>query len=79
MPYVTSWERMSRAEGLEQGLEQGREEGREEGKRQAIRQVLAVRFDSVPSHLDERITNAGKDELDELLLRAAMAGSVEEL
>jgi hypothetical protein len=59
MPYVTSSERMSKAEGLEQG--------RKEGKRQAIRQVLGARFGGVPASLDE------------LLLRAAVAGSVEEL
>ncbi len=31
MSYVTSFERLSREEGLQQGLQQGREEGREEG------------------------------------------------
>ncbi len=31
MSYVTSFERISREEGLQQGLQQGREEGRHEG------------------------------------------------
>jgi hypothetical protein len=40
MPYVTSFERLAR----EEGLEEGREEGREEGLREGIRIALAVKF-----------------------------------
>jgi hypothetical protein len=88
MPYVTSFERLSRAEGLEEGLERGLERGMEEGlerglelgrmeeKRAAVRRLVAARFGTMPEALSARIEAADGPTLDDLLLRAATAHSV---
>ncbi len=62
MPYLTSWERTARQEGIEEGRQEGLEAGRQEGievGRQAVvdllRQTLEVRFGAVPPELLERI------------------------
>ena len=39
--YVTSWERMGEAKGLEQGIEQGLEQGREQGQIRSLRTTIA--------------------------------------
>ena len=36
MPYVTSFERLAKEEGLEEGLRKGREEGKQEGRQEGI-------------------------------------------
>lgn len=83
MPYVTSFERLSRAEGLEEGLERGLEEGLErgrmEGKRAAMQPQVAVRFGSVPEALSARIEAADDATLDDLLLRTATTQSVSDI
>ena len=40
MPYIPSYERLARKEGLEEGLERGREEGVLAGKIQVLQQIL---------------------------------------
>ena len=37
-PYITSWERMGREEGLKIGLEQGLSQGRQEGRQEGLSQ-----------------------------------------
>jgi hypothetical protein len=71
MPYMTSFERISRAEG--------REEGREEGMREAVRRLASMRFGEVPEALETRIETADQAALDDLLLRTATAQSVAEI
>lgn len=71
MPYITSIERIGRAEG--------HEEGREEGKRGATRAVIAARFGAVPEALSARIAAASESELDDLLVRAAVAPALDDL
>ncbi|MGH2346358.1 MAG: Rpn family recombination-promoting nuclease/putative transposase [Chloroflexota bacterium] len=83
MPYVTSFERLSRAEGVEEGLERGMEEGLErgrlEGKREAVRGLVEARFGTVPENLATRIETADAAALDALLLQVATAPSVAEI
>lgn len=71
MPYITSIERLGRAEG--------REEGREEGKRSAVRAVIAARFGAVPDQLSARIDAAAESELDALFVSAAVVPELEDL
>jgi flagellar biosynthesis/type III secretory pathway protein FliH len=79
MPYMTSFERISRAEGREEGRKEGREEGREEGKRDALRRLIGVRFGEMPKALEARIDAADQSILDDLLVRVATAQSVAEI
>ena len=75
MPYVTSFERLSRAEGLEEGLERGRMEE----KRAVVRRLVDARFGTTPEALSARIEVADGATLDDLLLRAATAQSVADI
>ncbi len=51
MPYLTSWERTARLEGIEAGRQEGREEGRLAGMADLVRQTLEIRFGAVPPQL----------------------------
>lgn len=75
MPYITSVERM----GLKRGLERGREEGREEGTREALRRVIRARFRSVPATLEQRIASADQATLDQLIERAVVVSTADDL
>ena len=88
--YVTSIERISREEGLEQGLEQGREEGleqgreegleqgRDEGVRASILRVLKVRWGSPAPEVEARLGEIhGSERLSQLLEGVVGAESFE--
>jgi hypothetical protein len=83
MPYITSFERLSRAEGVEEGLERGLEEGLERGrmeeKRAAVHRLVDARFGTMSEALSAQIEAADGATLDDLLLRAATAQSVAEI
>ncbi|HXT35813.1 MAG TPA: hypothetical protein VN837_09575 [Chloroflexota bacterium] len=83
MPYITSIERIGRAEGREEGLERGREEGmergREEGHRDLVRRAVLRRFGGIPPNLEARIAGADSEELTALFDQALVAGSLEEI
>jgi flagellar biosynthesis/type III secretory pathway protein FliH len=76
---------LGRHQGIEQGRHQGIEQGRELGielgrhqgialgQREAVRTVVRARFGAIPASLETRITNAGEEDLAELLARAAIA------
>ncbi|MFM7099864.1 MAG: transposase, partial [Verrucomicrobiota bacterium] len=70
MPYVTSYEQLSREEGLQQGLLQGREQGRQDGETQTLREtildLLEIRFGAV----SEDVRQAVMTETDPARLRA---------
>ncbi len=71
MPYVTSVERLAKAEGLEQGIERGR--------RESIVLVLTARFGSVPESVRQRLQVLQSEAtVAELLAKAATAGSLGE-
>jgi len=71
MPYVTSVERI--------GLARGREEGREEGLREALRRIVRARYGVVPEALEIRIAAADREALDELIDRASVVQTVDDL
>jgi len=83
MAYVTSVERVGHQRGLVAGREEGLIVGREEGLtvgRETLRRVLQGRFGAIPPLLDERIAALDAlDALNALLLKAAMAASLEEV
>jgi len=60
MPYISTYDRLVRAEGLEEGLLLGRQEGRQEGRLTVLRETIAeallerfgVAFESVRPRLE---------------------------
>lgn len=72
MRYVTSNERLAKAEGVEegilqglrQGIQQGREHGRVEGKAQVLLRLLSQRFGPSPDWLKRKIEAASEQELE---------------
>jgi hypothetical protein len=75
MAYVTSWELISREEGLAQGLA----EGKAEGQRHILRRMVQRRFGAVPDALEQRISAADQEALDALADRLLSAMAVEDL
>ncbi|MEW6496664.1 MAG: transposase [Cyanobacteriota bacterium] len=78
MPYILSFERRAlraRDEGIQLGIETGiLQKGRE-----AVLEVLRIRFEEVPSSLEEAINQIEDDSVLKTLLRQAITiGSVEE-
>jgi hypothetical protein len=41
MPYISTYDRLVRAEGLEEGLLLGREEGRQQGRQEMLRETIS--------------------------------------
>ena len=59
MPYITSVERLAKAEGLEEGLEKGRKEGlakgREQGSNTLLLRMLTRRCGQLPGDVEQAI------------------------
>ncbi len=71
MAFVTSIERMGREDERAAGLIAGRE---------TLRRIMEGRFGAVPASLEERITKIDTlDDLNALLVKAAVAPSLEEI
>jgi hypothetical protein len=69
MPYVTSFERLARKEGISQGIAEGiLQKGRED-----VIEVLDVRFGEVPSEVVEKINAIADPSLLKTLHREAIA------
>ncbi len=68
MRYVTSNERLAKAEGVEegirQGIQQGRQDGRVEGKVQILLRLLNQRFGPSPDWVKRKIESASEQELE---------------
>lgn len=88
MPYVTSFERLAREEGLEQGLEKGIEQGIEQGERRGVRlgllrgieRFVTMRFPDSATPLLTQIREIHDARLLESILDAALtAQSADEL
>jgi hypothetical protein len=75
MPYMTSFERISRAEGRGEG----RKEGREEGHRDLVRRAIARRFGSVPPSLEARIAAADSATLTALFDQVLVVDTLEQI
>jgi predicted transposase YdaD len=63
MPYISSFERKGRAEGLREGLREGRREGRLEGRQDTLRELLIGRFGPLPQATEDRVAKATLSEL----------------
>jgi len=63
MPYITSVQRI----------------GEENGTREALRRVVRARFQTVPEALERRIAEADHETLNELLDRASVVQTVDDL
>jgi hypothetical protein len=59
MPYISSFERKGRAEGLRKG----RREGRLEGRQDVLRELLIGRFGALPQATEDRVAKATLSEL----------------
>ena len=70
MKYVTSVERLAIERGHKTGRLEGRVEGKLEGKRDTLTRLLARRFGSLPSWVDERLQTASIEQLDHWFDRA---------
>jgi len=91
MPYVTSVERMGlargrdegraegRDEGRAEGRDEGRAEGRDEGTRETLRRFIQARFGVVPPAVEQRIAAAERATLDQLIERAAVVQTIDDL
>ncbi len=75
MPYVTSVERI----GLARGRAEGRDEGRAEGTRETLRRFIQARFGVVPPAVEQRIAAADRATLDQLVERAAVVQTIDDL
>jgi hypothetical protein len=76
MPYVTSVERLGIEKGWQQGLQQGLEQGLQQGRQQGLQQgllqgeaavlsrLLAKRFGSLPTALQDRLAHATQEQLE---------------
>ncbi len=72
MPYITSVERIGRAEGLAEG----RAEGVLDGQRAMLRRFVQLRFGAVPEPLEQQIAAADQDGLERLAQRVNAATSL---
>jgi hypothetical protein len=71
MPYMTSFERISRAEG--------RKEGREEGHRDLVRRAIVRRFGSVPPSLEAWIAAADPATLTALFDQVLVVDTLDQI
>jgi hypothetical protein len=79
MPYISTYDRLVRAEGLEEGLLLGRQEGRQEMLRETISEALLERFGAASQAIRPRL-EAVEDEvvLRQLAKRVWKVGSMTE-
>ena len=71
MKYVTSWERMAQAEGIQLG------EARGEAK--TLLKLLKLKFNNLPEWVEEKVIAADKVQLDYWVERILTAQSVDGL
>ncbi|HEY3283176.1 MAG TPA: hypothetical protein VGN26_12975 [Armatimonadota bacterium] len=82
MPFVTSFERLSREEGIRQGVQQGLQQGMAQGTlsaaREAVLEAVSARFGPVAADVSHRIHRVDDpDTLRALLRQAVTAPSLE--
>ena len=57
----------AREEGIHQGIEQGVQQGMVQGERTALLRLLQRRFGELDAGTEERVANAGVDQLNQWL------------
>ena len=83
MRYICTYDRLVRAEGLEEGRKEGRQEGRQEGRRTALREAVAEgfaeRFGAMPEGGRNRLESVDDESVLRRLVRQVwVAGSMRE-
>ncbi len=78
-PYITSFERLAREEGIELGLEQGIEQGVRQGQKRLLSRLLEKRFGELPQWATERLDGASNEQLEAWTNDIFSAGSITEL
>jgi hypothetical protein len=83
MRYISTYDRLVRAEGLEEGRKEGRQEGRQEGRRTALREAVAEgfaeRFGAMPEGVRSRLESVDDESVLRRLVRQVwVAGSMRE-
>jgi hypothetical protein len=73
MRYVTSIERLAKAEGIQEGIEQGIQEGILQNARDSVIEVLETRFGEVPSSIVEVVNQIKESAVLKMLLKRAIA------
>ena len=71
MRYMTKWER--------QGLEKGLEQGIVQGEATLLERQLRRRFEGLPAWVEERLANAGREELESWADRVFEAKALEDV
>jgi len=79
MPYITSVERSGLERGRQEGRVEGRQEGRVEGIRETLRRIVRARFQTVPEGLERRIVAADEASLEQLVDRAGVVSTIDDL
>ena len=79
MSYVTSFERIGRAEGMAKGRAEGLLEGILEGKRELVRSMMQRRFGALPEALDQRLATADQAVLDTIADRLLTAATIDDV
>lgn len=75
MRYMTTWERR----GLEKGLEKGLEQGILTGEAKLLKRLLTRRFDGLPGWVEERLTQASREQLESWADRVLDAKRLEDV
>lgn len=80
MPYITSWERMAKEEGLLEGRTKGHAEGRAEGRAEgqqegiqegvlsSLRLLIAHRFGALSKTVESRLRKLSPEQLQNLMI-----------
>jgi hypothetical protein len=76
-PYVTSFERLAREEGIQRGMQQGVQQGRREAKTDMLVRLMTRRFGSPPSWAMSRVEAASEVELDAWIEALVVEDSIE--
>jgi hypothetical protein len=78
MPYVTSFERLAREEGVKEGRLEGLEEGQLKGEISILRRQLASLFGELPAWAQDRLESASAEMLAQWSTRLLKAPSLED-
>jgi flagellar biosynthesis/type III secretory pathway protein FliH len=76
---VKEWTREWEQQGLLKGLQQGREQGRKEGEVELLKKQLLRKFGPLSPQTEQRLEQAGPDELLEWGEKVLFAASIEQV
>lgn len=74
--WTQEWLRQGMQQGLQRGMQQGMQQGMRDGQAIVLRDLLAQRFGALPPEIEERIAQAGLDQLRDWFTRILTAQSL---